>query len=52
MKNNEKRFSDSIAILRFDKTKVVNGKFYAARKPINIWDVNIDDMVISKLIIN
>ena len=30
-------------MLRFGETKV-------AKKPINIWDVNLDDIVISKLI--
>ena len=25
-------------------------KFYAAKKPITIWDVNVDNMVMSKLI--
>ena len=35
-------------MLRFDKTKVTKEKFYAATKPINIWDVNIDNIVISK----
>ena len=37
-------------ILRFGETKVVKEKFYAAKKKtINIWDVNIDDIVVSKL---
>ena len=37
-------------MLRFDETKVAKEKFNAAKKPINIWDVNIDDILISKSI--
>ena len=37
-------------MLRFGETKVVTEKFYAAEKPINIWDVYIANIVISKLI--
>ena len=36
-------------MLRFGKTKVAKEKFYVAKKPINIWDVNVDNIVISKL---
>ena len=31
----------------FEQTEVTEEKFY---KPINIWDVNVDDIVISQLI--
>ena len=41
---------ESIIILRSGETKIRNEKFYAAKKAINIWDVNIDNIVISKLI--
>ena len=41
---------ESIIILRSGETKIRNEKFHAAKKPINIWDVNIDNIVISKLI--
>ena len=34
-------------MVRFGKTKVEKGKFYAAK---NIWNINIDNIVISKLI--
>ena len=34
-------------MLRFGETKKT---FYAAKKPINIRDVNVDNIVISKLI--
>ena len=37
-------------MLRFGETKVVTEKFYAAEEPINIWDVYIGNIVISKLI--
>ena len=35
--------------MEFAKTEIANG-FYAARKPIEIWDVNVDKIVISKLV--
>ena len=35
---------------RFGKTKVTKKKFYARKKPIKIWEVNADDIVISKLV--
>ena len=37
-------------MMRFGKTKVAKEKFCATKKPINIWEVNIDNIVISKLI--
>ena len=37
-------------MLRFGKTKVAREIFYGAKKPINIWDINIDNVVTSKLI--
>ena len=36
-------------MLIFGETKVTKEKFYAAKKPIKIWDVNVDNIVISKL---
>ena len=33
-------------MLRFGETRVVKEKFYAAKKTINILDVNIDNLVI------
>ena len=41
---------DSIIMLRFGETKVAKEKFCGAKKPINIWDVNVDIIVISKLV--
>ena len=37
-------------MLRFGKTKIAKEKFYAAKKPIKIWDVNVENIVISKLV--
>ena len=37
-------------MLRFGETKIANEKFYAAKKPMKIWDVNVDNIVISKLV--
>ena len=37
-------------MLRFGETKIKKEGFYAARKPINISDVNVDNIVISKLV--
>ena len=37
-------------MLRFGETKVAKEKFYATKKTVNIWDVNVDNIVISKLV--
>ena len=50
VKQQSKHFFDSIIVLRFGETKIANEIFYAAKKIINIWDFNIDNIVISKLI--
>ena len=36
-------------MLRFGETEITKEKFYASKKPIKIWDVNVDNIVISKL---
>ena len=36
-------------MLWFGETKVTKEKFYAAKKTINIWDVNVDNIVTLKL---
>ena len=39
-------------MLRFGETKVAKVKFYSAKKEqerIDFWDVNVDDVVVSKL---
>ena len=43
-------FFDSIIMLRFGKIKVVKEEFYGAKNPINIWDVNVTNIIISKLL--
>ena len=37
-------------MLRFDQTKIATKKIYDAKNPINIWDVNHNNIVVSKLI--
>ena len=43
-------FFHSIMMFRFGEKKVTKEKFYVAKKPIKIWYVNVDNIVISKLI--
>ena len=39
-----------IAIMgRFGNTEIANKKFYVAKRPIKVYDVNVDNIVISKL---
>ena len=37
-------------MLRFGKTNVAKEEFYSAKKSINICQVNVDNIVISKLV--
>ena len=37
-------------MLRFGEKKIAKEKFYVAKKPIKIWYVNVDNIIISKLI--
>ena len=37
-------------MVKFGKTEIVKEKFNATRRPIKIWDVNVDNIVISKLV--
>ena len=37
-------------MLRFGETKIAKEKFYSAKKPLHIWDVNVDNIVVSRLI--
>ena len=37
-------------MLTFGETKIAKEKFYAVKKPIKIWDVNVENIVISKLV--
>ena len=41
------KFFDSIIMLRLGETKA---EFYGAKIPIKIWNVDVDNIVISKLI--
>ena len=43
-------FVHSIIMLRFGEKEIAKEKFYASKKPIKIWDVNVSNIVISKLI--
>ena len=35
---------------RFGDREIAKEKFYVAKRPIKIWDVNVDSIVISKLV--
>ena len=37
-------------MLRFGETKIAKEKFYAAKNPIKVWDINVANIVISKLV--
>ena len=37
-------------MLRFGKTKIAKERFYAAKKLVSIWDINVDNIFISKLV--
>ena len=41
LKQNDKKFFDSVIMLKFRKTKVAKEKFYATKTTINIWDIGI-----------
>ena len=49
-KNHDKNVFDSIIMLRSDERKVAKEGFYGNKKPIKIWDVDIDDIAVSILI--
>ena len=36
--------------MRFGETKIVKETFYAAKRPVKTWDINVDNLVFSKLI--
>ena len=38
-------------MLRFGETKIAKGQFYGAKKPIKIWDVDVNNIVISEFVI-
>ena len=37
-------------MVKFEKTEIAKERFYAAKKPITIWNSNVDNIVISKLV--
>ena len=37
-------------MLRFEEAKVTKEKFHAVKEPIKIWDVNVDNIIISKVV--
>ena len=37
-------------MLRFGEKEIAIKSFYASKKPIKIWDVNVDNIVVSKLV--
>ena len=36
--------------MKFEKTKVSREEFYGAKKPMKFWYVNLDNIIISKLV--
>ena len=45
LNNNDKKSFDSIITLRFVETKEAKEIFYAAKKTISIWNVNVDNII-------
>ena len=39
-------------MLKFGEKEIVKEKFYASKKPVKIWNVNVDNIVISKFNLN
>ena len=37
-------------MIKYVQTEIAKENFYAAKKPMKIWDVNIDNILISKLV--
>ena len=37
-------------MVRFRDKEIAKGKFHAAKRSIKIWDVNFDNIIISKLV--
>ena len=40
----------SIIIVKFGDREIAKGKFYVAKRPIKICDINVDNIVASKLV--
>ena len=43
-------FVHSIIMMKFEEREIAKDIFYAAKRPIRIWGVNVDNIVISKLV--
>ena len=39
-------------MLKFGEKEIVKEKFYASKKPVKTWNVNVDNIVISELNLN
>ena len=37
-------------MVRFEEKEIAKEKFYPAKKPIKIWDANVNNIVVSKLV--
>ena len=37
-------------MVKFGETEIAKEKFYAAKKPIKIWDVSVYNIALSKLV--
>ena len=37
-------------MVKFGEREIAKERFYAAKRPIKTWDVNVDNIVISKLV--
>ena len=49
-KNKSHYFFHRIIMVRFGEKKIRKRKNHAAKRPIKIWNVNVDNILISKLI--
>ena len=50
LKHNHKNYFQNIIMLRSGEREIAREKVYAAKKPIKIWNVYVDNVVISKLV--
>ena len=37
-------------MIRFGETEIRKEEFYGAKKPIKIWDIDVDNIIISKFV--
>ena len=49
-KKKTQNFVSSIIMVRFGKKEIAKEKFYTTNRPIRIWDINVDNLVISRLV--